>query len=146
MTKQLSRTWQVIWVVIIAVLCLVAGGAGTNYHQQKVWHRFAGTYYAYVADNGVTHKVKLTIPQDHRVATLKIVDSTQGISTHVTKVNHLKINQECQTMAAIGYPGMPKDHYRHVGTTIKLTTSGVTRTYYRAGTPAQRKHEEKFQN
>lgn len=144
MIKKLEKRWQVALIIACVFLCLVAGIGGTAYHQYKVQHQFAGTYYAYVADNGLTHKVRLTIPKDHKIATLKVVDSTQGMSATANKVNRLKINQRHQTMRAIGYPGLPADHYRHVGTTIKLTTEDESWVYYRSGTPAQRQHETKF--
>ncbi|WP_295745622.1 hypothetical protein [uncultured Limosilactobacillus sp.] len=145
MTKQVKPVYQACWVIFCVLLCLGVALGGKHYRQQKNWHRFAGTYYAYVPDNGQVHKVKLTIPADHQVATLKIVDSTRGESPHVKKVNRLKINSGHQTMTVIGYPGTPADHYRHVATTIQLTTAGKTRTYYREGTPQQQKREKHFQ-
>lgn len=150
MTKQLNGFWQGILVVLIGLACVGVAIYGRNYRQRQNqlanWSRFSGTYYAYVPDNGDTHKVRLTIPKDHRVATLRIVDSTTGMSTHVSKVNRLKINQHRGTMTAIGYPGIPADHYRHVGFTIQLTTAGQTQTYYRQGTPQQKKYEQHFQH
>lgn len=150
MTRKMSGFWQGVLVIVVGLACLGIAMYGRNYHQHKVreerWHSFAGTYYAYVADNGDTHKVRLTIPQNHRVATLRIVDNTTGMSTHVSKVNRLKINQRRKTMTAIGYPGTPADHYQHVGSTINLTTEGQTQTYYRQGTPQQEKHEDHFQH
>lgn len=146
MTNKMNGFWQGLVVIVIGLVCIGVAIYGQHYRQQKNWDRFAGTYYAYVQDNGDTHKVRLTIPHDHRVATLKIVDNTTGMSTHVTKVNRLKINQHRGTMKAIGYPGIPADHYRHIGSTIKLTTAGQTQTYYRQGTPQQEKYEEHFQH
>lgn len=146
MNRQIRPVWQVCWVIICGLLCVGVALGIKNYRQQKEWHRFAGTYYAYVHDNGQTHKVKLTIPADRQVATLKIVDSTTGESTHVEKMNRLKINRRRQTMTAVGYPGTPADHYRHVGTTIRLTTAGQTRIYYRQGTPQQQKQDKHFQH
>lgn len=146
MNKQLGPFWQAFWVLVCGICCVLIAVGGRHYRQQKNWDRFPGTYYAYVHDNGVVHKVRLTIPPDQRVATLKIVDSTDGESTHVSKVNHLKINRDRQTMKAVGYPGFAADHYRHVGSTIRLTTAGVTRVYYRTGTPAQQQQEQKFRS
>lgn len=145
MNKKMSPFWQACWIILCGLLCAAAAVGGRRYHQQKVWHRLTGRYYAYVPDAGQTDKVALTIPSDHRVATLRIVGSTEGLSTHVDKVNRLRINQHRQTMTAIGYPGTPADHYRHLGTTIKLTTEGQTRAYYRQGTPQQQQEERKFQ-
>lgn len=146
MAKKMSGFWQGVLVIIIGLACVGMAIYGKHYRQQKEWDRFAGTYYAYVPDNGDTHKVRLTIPKDHRVATLRIADSTTGMSTHDVKVNRLRINQQRGTMKAIGYPGTPADHYQHVGSTIELTTEGQTRTYYRQGTPQQEKHEDYFQH
>lgn len=145
--KKRQRVW---W--ILAVLLVLIFGVATYHHQQVLTHqrriyvqqhRLVGTYYAYVHDNGVIHKVRLRINHHHR-AILSIVDSTQGNSTHVSKVNHLRLHSHNHTVTAPAYPGAVPDRYRHVGTTIHLTSGGQTRIYYRLGTLHQKLLDRHF--
>ncbi|WP_367342743.1 hypothetical protein [Limosilactobacillus sp.] len=142
------RWWLVAFVVIVALVSSIA-----LYHhsqlmrqQHRIYvqqHRLVGTYYAYVHDDGVIHKVRLRIGRHHR-ATLKIVDSTQGESTHVRKINHLRFHPQRHTVTAPAYPSAVPDHYRHMGTTIRLTSGGKTTAYYRHGTFRQKQLERHF--
>lgn len=106
-------------------------------------HQLSGIYYAYVHDNGVIQKVRLRIA-DHHHATLMIVDSTQGESTHVSKVNHLRFHPQHHTITAPAYPSAVPDHYRHVGTTIHLKRGGRVIVFYRRDTFRQKQLNRYF--
>lgn len=143
--------WQKITIALVLILVVIGGWAWNRHHQSIMrqqrrvaqQHRLPGTYYAYMHDNGIIHKVRLRVENHHR-AVLTIVDSTQGESTHVKKVNLLYLHPHRHTVTAPAYPGAVSDHYRHVGTTIRLRSGGQTTVYYRVGTFRQRVRNHHF--
>lgn len=149
--KKHWQGWRKISIVLVLVLVIIGGWTWHRHHQSVVrqqrrvaqQHRLKGTYYAYVHDNGIIHKVRLFV-NNHHQAVLTIVDRTQGESTHVNKMNRLSLHPQSHTVTAPAYPGAVPDHYRHVGTTVRLRSGGQTTVYYRVGTLRQKIHNHHF--